>query len=181
MVNEIYREKCIEDKYVYNIKVEDYHTYFVGNCGIWAHNKYRNINNSLRGLETATPENQTAINNIQAAMNKSQMPKNMILYRGSDIAELGDIGNLSTQDMVGKSFTELAFTSTSTSNQVASGTFSGNLQMRIFAKRGTHALDLSELSHYSGEKEILFGAGQQFTITNANIQNSVLYIDVIAK
>ncbi len=144
-------------------------------------NEYRNINNSLRGLETATPENQTAINNIQAAMNKSQMPKNMILYRGSDIAELGDIGNLSTQDMVGKSFTELAFTSTSTSNQVASGTFSGNLQMRIFAKRGTHALDLSELSHYFGEKEILFGAGQQFTITNANIQNGVLYIDVIAK
>ena len=39
MVNEIYREKCIEDKYVYNIKVEDYHTYFVGNCGIWVHNK----------------------------------------------------------------------------------------------------------------------------------------------
>ena len=144
-------------------------------------NEYRNINNSLRGLEAATPENQTAINNIQAAMNKSQMPKNMILYRGSDIAELGDIGNLSTQDMVGKSFTELAFTSTSTSNQVASGTFSGNLQMRIFAKRGTHALDLSVLSHYSGEKEILFGAGQQFKITNANMQNGVLYIDVIAK
>ena len=65
--------------------------------------------------------------------------------------------------------------------KVSSGTFSGNLQMRIFAKRGTHALDLSELSHYSGEKEILFGAGQQFTITNANIQNGVLYIDVIAK
>lgn len=80
---------------------------------------------------------------------------------------MGDIGNLPTQDMVGKSFTELTFTSTSTSNQVASGTFSGNLQMRIFAKRGTHALDLFELSHYSGEKGILFGAGQQFTITNA--------------
>jgi len=34
-------------------------------------NEYRNINNSLRGLEAATPENQTAINNIQATMNKS--------------------------------------------------------------------------------------------------------------
>ena len=39
MINDIYREKCIEDNYVYNIKVEDYHTYFVGNCGIWVHNK----------------------------------------------------------------------------------------------------------------------------------------------
>lgn len=39
MINDIYREKCIEDNYVYNIKVEDYHTYFVGNCGILVHNK----------------------------------------------------------------------------------------------------------------------------------------------
>ena len=39
LVNDIYREKCIEDNYVYNIKVEDYHTYFVGNCGILVHNK----------------------------------------------------------------------------------------------------------------------------------------------
>lgn len=62
MVNEIYREKCIEDKYVYNIKVEDYHTYFVGNCGIWVHNKncppYMNEDGTLKpNQEYTTGEN----------------------------------------------------------------------------------------------------------------------------
>ena len=54
------------------------------------------------------------------------------------------------------------------SKSVAMGNFIRYVihRLRIFAQKGTHALDVSALSHFSGEKEILFGAGQQFTITS---------------
>ena len=38
IVNGIYRELCDKETYVYNIKVEDFHTYFVGTNEIWVHN-----------------------------------------------------------------------------------------------------------------------------------------------
>lgn len=140
-----------------------------------------NINNSLRGLETVTPENQLTIKNMQSALSNASLPKDMTLYRGTSTEALGNLKNLSPEDLVGKTFKETGFMSTSTNSSVASGTFSGNMQITIEAPSGVHALDISSISQYSNEAEILFDAGQEMKILTAESKNGVLYITVLAK
>lgn len=142
---------------------------------------YVNINNSLRGLETVTPENQLTIKNMQSALSNASLPKDMTLYRGTSTEALGNLKNLSPEDLVGKTFKETGFMSTSTNSSVASGTFSGNMQITIEAPSGVHALDISSISQYSNEAEILFDAGQEMKILTAESKNGVLYITVLAK
>lgn len=63
--------------------------------------------------------------------------------------------------------TESAFTSTSTNPAVAqSATFSGNTEFRIMSSSGR---DVSSVSRYANEQEILFPPGTQFYITNRTV------------
>ncbi|MBQ3138778.1 MAG: hypothetical protein IJB68_04605, partial [Ruminococcus sp.] len=39
LVSSCYIEECEFATTVYNFQVEDYHTYFVGECGVWVHNR----------------------------------------------------------------------------------------------------------------------------------------------
>ncbi|RDY31161.1 hypothetical protein CG710_011270 [Lachnotalea glycerini] len=142
---------------------------------------YANINNSLRGLETVTPENQATINVMKSALDNASLPEDMVLYRGTSTEELGNLKNLAPEELVGEKFVESGFTSTSTDSAVASGTFSGNLQITIDAPSGAHALDISFVSQYSNEVEILFNAGQEMLITSAESKKGILYITVIAE
>ncbi len=38
LISSCYIEECESPTTVYNFQVEDYHTYFVGECGVWVHN-----------------------------------------------------------------------------------------------------------------------------------------------
>ena len=38
VIEEFFIEEAAEPVDVYNFQVEDYHTYFVGNCAVWVHN-----------------------------------------------------------------------------------------------------------------------------------------------
>ena len=38
-------EETAESVSVYNFQVEDYHTYFVGECAVWVHNKCKTTQN----------------------------------------------------------------------------------------------------------------------------------------
>lgn len=134
----------------------------------------------MRGLDIATPENAEAIKYCQQALERSSLSEDMILYRGTGIAEIGDIANLPVEDMVGKSFTEKAFTSTSVNDSVASGTFSGTLHLEIHAPKGSSALDIASLSQFNEEQEILFNVGQKFEIISAEKKGKVLYLVVNA-
>lgn len=70
--------------------------------------------------------------------------------------------------------------STSTSSAVAEG-FSGNMQMTIEASKGAQALDISSISQYTTEAEVLFNAGQKMLITSAEVKDGILYITVIVE
>lgn len=83
--------------------------------------------------------------------------------------------------MVGKQFVEAGFMSTSANKQVANGTFSGNMQITIKAQKGAKALNISSISQYEGEAEILFNAGQKMVITDAKNVNGILHITVNVK
>lgn len=142
---------------------------------------YENINRSLRGLEPATPENQVTIETLKSVLDNASLPHDMTLYRGTSTEALGNLKKFSTEDLVGETFIEDAFMSTSTKSSVASGTFSGNMQITIEAPAGAHAMDISSISQYPDETEILFNAGQEMLITSAEMRNGILYITVLAE
>lgn len=139
---------------------------------------YININNSLRGMETLTPENQATAEAIKSALDNSALSQDMTLYRGTSTETLGALQDLSVDELVGKTFTEQGFMSTSTNSAVAEG-FSGNMQMTIEAAEGAQALNISSISQYATEEEVLFNAGQEMLITSAEVENSILHITVI--
>lgn len=80
-----------------------------------------------------------------------------------------------------KTITEPGFMSTSANNSVASGVFSGNMQIRIEASSGAHALDISSISMFPNEVEVLFNAGQEMLITLAEMKNGILHITVFVE
>ena len=139
---------------------------------------YVNINNSLRGIETLTPENQATVEVMKSALDNSALPQDMTLYRGTSTETLGSLQNLSVDELVGKTFMEQGFMSTSTSNVVAED-FSVNMQMTIEALKGAQALDISSISQYTTEAEVLFNAGQEMLITSAELKNGILHITVV--
>lgn len=49
----------------------------------------------------------------------------------------------------------------------------------IKASKGAQALDISSISQYTTEAEVLFNAGQEMLITSAEVKNGILYITVI--
>lgn len=144
---------------------------------------YVNINNSLRGLETLSADNAEAVDIMKSTLSNASLPEDMTLYRGTSIEELGSLKNLSPEDLVGKSYTQPSFLSTSTKSSVAKGTFSsGNMQVEIEASQGAHGLDITSISQYgSDESEVLFNAGQKLIITDAQNIDDILYIKVILK
>lgn len=141
-------------------------------------NSYKNINDSLRNLDTLDDANVSTVKTMHNKLSRSALQEDMTLYRGTSTEALGSLKNLPPDDLVGNIITEDAFMSTSTSSSVANGTFSGNMQMVITAPKGSHGLDISNISYYSGENEILFDYGQNMLITGAKYVGSVLHLDV---
>jgi len=138
---------------------------------------YRNINNSLRGMETTTPENAQRINTLKQTLDNSSLPQDMTLYRGTTTNALGDLKGLAPEDLVGKTFVENGFMSTSTSSSIGNE-FIYDMHITINAAKGSHAMDISSLSNYTYEAEVLFSSGQEMIITGAEKINGVLHITV---
>ena len=55
------------------------------------------------------------------------------------------------------------------------------MQITIKAQKGAKALNISSISQYEGEAEILFNAGQKMVITDAKNVNGILHITVNVK
>lgn len=61
LVDDCYIEECETPTTVYNFQVEDYHTYFVGECEVWVHNAecIKNKKDGLRREKEVETELQT--------------------------------------------------------------------------------------------------------------------------
>ena len=140
-------------------------------------NDYENINNSLRGQEQMTSANKATTKNLQAALDKASIPNDTVVYRGTSTDGLGSMKNLPPDQLVGKTFTEPGFMSTSTSNSVATGTFQGNMQITIEVPAGAKGMDVSGFSQFP-EAEILFQSGTEMYIKKADYDNGVLKLVV---
>jgi hypothetical protein len=141
-------------------------------------NAYSNINNALRGKEVMTLSNQIISKNLQTALDKARIPHDMVVFRGTSTLGLGSLRSLPTEKLVGKIFMEPGFMSTSTNNSVAGGIFQGNMQMTIEVPAGARGLDISSVSQFATESEILFQSGTEMYIKKAEMVDGVLNIVV---
>lgn len=55
------------------------------------------------------------------------------------------------------------------------------MQMTIEAAKGVQALNISSISQYATEEEVLFNVGQEMLIISAEVKNGILHITVIIK
>ena len=138
---------------------------------------YININDSLRGLDTMTDENKIIHDHLSSALDRARLPSDMILYRGASTQGLGALRELSPDELIGKIFTEQAYMSTSTIETVAEGIF-GDMLMTIHAPMGAKGLDVSSISAFTHEAEILFQAGTKMLIIDAKIIDGIHHIVV---
>lgn len=121
---------------------------------------YRDLNDALRG--NAVEASQLArIEAIKTALQKLP-PYHGPVVRGTDLPP-----EVLAQYRPGEVITEKAFLSTSTNPAVARSTaFSGNVEFRIFSKTGR---DISSVSLFPGEREILFAPGSHFYVAGKTI------------
>lgn len=141
-------------------------------------NDYRNINNSLRHLDTLDDSNASKVKLMHTGLKHSSLPEDTILYRGTSTDALGSLKGLSPDDLVGNIITEDAFMSTSTASSVATNNFPGNMQMIINAPKGSQGLNISNISYFTSENEVLFDYGQKMMITGAKYLNDILQLNV---
>ncbi|MCQ5140960.1 ADP-ribosyltransferase [Enterocloster bolteae] len=141
---------------------------------------YGNINNSLRGLDTMTSESRIIAEHMRSALKSASLPEDMILYRGTSTNELGAWKGLLPGELIGKTFIQPGFMSTSRNETVAKNTFMKDMEIIIVAPKGAHALDIAGNSIYGiNESEVLFDAGQEMLITRAMWKDGILYITVL--
>lgn len=118
---------------------------------------YQDLNFALR--EGALDASQQArVDALHKALEKLPM------YEGAVVRGTNLPADVLEQYRPGEIITEPAFTSTSTDHTVAqSPTFAGNTEFRIWSTTGR---DVSSVSMFPGEQEILFPAGSKFYVVS---------------
>jgi NAD+--asparagine ADP-ribosyltransferase len=140
---------------------------------------YKNINAVLRGKETAyTGQNAEFAENISSALKKANVPEDVVVYRGASKSALGELKDLSKEDMVGKVIEDKGFMSTS---MLENSSFNGDVKMKINVPKETNGAYVGEISYYP-EAEMLLDKGQKMIITEAaedSIGRLILTCDVL--
>ncbi|BBX99010.1 hypothetical protein MLAC_43040 [Mycobacterium lacus] len=124
---------------------------------------YQDLNSALRD-NALDASQQARIDAIHKALEKLPVYEGAVV-RGSDLPP-----EALAQYQPGEVITEDAFLSTTTNPAVAeSPTFAGNVEFRIVSKTGR---DISSVSVFPGEQEILFPAGTKFYVIDRKVNPS---------
>ena len=144
----------------------------------------KEINNSFRlQFASISAKNKLAAQNIESALKKSVYSGNETLYRGTSSVELKEVFDENINNMIGKTFTEKAFTSTTVSNAKAEEYAKGVI-LQIKNPKGCNALDVSGISNVKGikkEQEVLFNVKQEFKIVDVSHINENITVTVVPK
>jgi hypothetical protein len=134
---------------------------------------YQQLNAYLRDpasvRESLGKELDKQIKTIDAAIGKSVLQQEMVVYRGIQHPALAR----NAERLVGRSIDAPTYLSTSAHSGVArnfASTGSGGVVLAIRARAGTHAayLDQFQTSGNSGESELLFGRNSRVRITGVD-------------
>ena len=140
---------------------------------------YHTMNPALRGApDTPIPSNvQTRIDNTLSGMN--QLPEvSATTYRGTNVPD-----DVYTHLQTGTGeYTDKAFMSSSYNESVAANFQSGSKNSVVFEINGNSGVDVSKLSAYGGEAEILFKPGTTFSISESSLdEQNILRVKLVEK
>ena len=140
---------------------------------------YHTMNPALRGApDTPIPSNvQTRIDNTLSGMN--QLPEvSATTYRGTNVPD-----DVYTHLQTGTGeYTDKAFMSSSYNESVADNFQSGSKNSVVFEINGNSGVDVSKLSAYGGEAEILFKPGTTFSISESSLdEQNILRVKLAEK
>lgn len=129
---------------------------------------YKAINKGLRGVATSlTDQVKKIINGLSNAFRKAKTPEAVIVHRGVGpdfLATLGAKTNdpASMQGLVGKTFTEQGYLSTSVGRRAA---FPKNIYLGIRVPEGHPAINVMPVSHFGdSEREILIDRNSRMVV-----------------
>ena len=117
---------------------------------------------------------------LDAAMAKAPaLKRDLTVYRGIDHFGLAALGiRAGDRSLVGRSFTDAGFVSTSGSPTAASGFADAGAILEITVPKGARVMPLGALSHFADEDEHLLGRGGSFRVDAVETQGGRLAIKV---
>lgn len=137
-------------------------------------NVYYPLNRALRGLEPVTMADLVTAKEIDSAIARAAIPRDMIVYRGFR-------RNVVNELEPGDTFTDNGFSSASLSETVVRDRFAygGGAIFQFVARKGMHAIYLDDLIKFpKPELEILFPRGASFRILSKEIRHGITYFMV---
>ncbi|PTS73806.1 hypothetical protein DBR17_17805 [Sphingomonas sp. HMWF008] len=143
---------------------------------------YVQINAAARGHETAAPYNVEHMRNLDAAIERSRLTRDVELFRGLSGDGVRHIESLDLAE--GSIFADPGYTSTSKNYQAARAferAGDPKLLLVIRAKAGTKALDVTRSSSQgTSEYEVLFPRGARWKVKKIDAEKSRIEIEAVA-
>lgn len=144
---------------------------------VYTSNDYTHINNYLRGFnDDLGPVSTSTISDIDSALSKMELPADLTLYRGTDSAPFMNIvdknfnGTLDWNSLVGKTFEDRAFVSTSVDTP-----FDDEVRWEINAPKGSKGGMVNALSMFPNENELLLPRNSKFLIKGIDkVDNKII-------
>ena len=144
---------------------------------VYTSNDYTYINNYLRGFsDDLGPVSTSTISDIDSALSKMELPADLTLYRGTDSAPFMNIvdknfnGTLDWNSLVGKTFEDRAFVSTSVDTP-----FDNEVRWVINAPKGSKGGMVTAFSMFPNENELLLPRNSKFLIKGIDkVDNKII-------
>ena len=144
---------------------------------------YTNINAVLRGIQDEYEwMNGEFVKLITNALNKTEIPEDIVLYRGCSQKMLRGIDYSSAEELVGRIVPEKSFMSTSLDYKVSKYGFKNNLFLIIDTPKGTKGAYIGKLSEFDDEMEVLLNKDQKVLIKEViddNPSELVLRVEIV--
>ncbi|MBS2970665.1 hypothetical protein J9317_18130 [Metabacillus sp. KIGAM252] len=133
-------------------------------------NKYlRGFDDSLHGIDPGI------IQDLSSSLYKAQVPHDINVFRGTDLGPLDDIINLNdmgkiiTEDLIGKTFIDYGFMSTSIAKESSFQHLPVSWEINV--PKGANGAYIGQISQFPHEAELLLQARQEMVIREAFLDN----------
>lgn len=148
---------------------------------------YTRMNDALRGLRT-DPDIMVQAAQLKGALDRASLAEDAVLWRRTGADAFGLKNPSQAKTLVGKTFREDGFMSTSygegvTGNRLLNREDPGRIAMRVHAPAGTKGADLKGITRFATEDEFLITPGTEFKVIGHEVVedawgDKINYIDV---
>jgi hypothetical protein len=137
---------------------------------------YHDMNGYLRGTGGYGPAPETvhAIDELDRVLSTRAVPDDIMIVRGTD---LGHLNLSSPMDMLGETFPDKGYTSTSLGNHPVDAFKYKEAHLHLRVPKGTPALWLEKVSHFDvKERELLLARGTEYKVTRVFMDNGKVQV-----